>query len=287
MNEAQLSCATCSPDDKWVLTGGRDSVTLWDTKTGREVRRFEGHTSEIVSVYFSGDGSMFVSGSRDCTAKLWETETGRNLCTFVEFTGSAPGRSSNRMGGSIPILWNRSTDFTGSSPTNPNGRYLSSYICSFNYIATPPPKILGKQKLPEILTTRRVEPHQPSVAFLRRVREGRFPRSYPGYTQASRSPKGTSDGTTASLFRRQMFMIFVYSAMASSSAAGPNRRKTPPQIPTPWRKTRWMPGATPTASRTAQLRPRSPCGCRTGRRPAPVELTAYAFNEDRVKSTTV
>ena len=227
VNEAQFSCATCSPDDKWVLTGGRDSVTLWDTKTGREVRRFEGHTSEIVSVYFSGDGSMFVWGAGTAPPNSGRRRLG---ATSARSSSSrmAPGRSWTRMGGSIPILWNRSTDFTGSSPTNPNGRYLSSYICVINYEATPPSEDSQKGELPEITTTWRVEPHQPSVAFETGAR-GAIPPILPWLHSRLRAAEGRFDGTTASLFRRQMFMIFVYSAMATRRPLARTGAKRPPE----------------------------------------------------------
>ena len=59
---------------------------------------FEGHTNLVRSVAFSSDGRWIVSGSLDCTIKIWNVETGecvktlvnmRNLVTSlrIDFTG--------------------------------------------------------------------------------------------------------------------------------------------------------------------------------------------------------
>src|SRR5687767_6875192 len=46
-----------SPNGRLVLTGGMDGTAhLWETDTGRELRRFLGHVDEIRAVAFSPDG---------------------------------------------------------------------------------------------------------------------------------------------------------------------------------------------------------------------------------------
>ena len=52
------------------LSGGDDaSVILWDIRDGREIRRYEGHTSSVSSVAFSPDGSQVLTGSADSTVR--------------------------------------------------------------------------------------------------------------------------------------------------------------------------------------------------------------------------
>ena len=72
-----------SPDGRQVLSGSSDNtVKLWDTATGREIRTFSGHSEDVSSVAFSPDGRQVLSGSWDNTVKLWDTATGREVRTF-------------------------------------------------------------------------------------------------------------------------------------------------------------------------------------------------------------
>ena len=40
---------------------------------------FEGHTAQVASVVFNPDGKTLASGSSDCTIKLWNVATGKNV----------------------------------------------------------------------------------------------------------------------------------------------------------------------------------------------------------------
>ena len=44
-----------------------------------QVRTLEGHTSEVISVAFSPDGTRVVSGSADKLVKIWNAETGAEV----------------------------------------------------------------------------------------------------------------------------------------------------------------------------------------------------------------
>src|SRR5690606_26594316 len=48
-------------------------------ETGEQIRTYDGHTDAVWSVSFNADGSQFLSGSRDTSIILWETETGDSL----------------------------------------------------------------------------------------------------------------------------------------------------------------------------------------------------------------
>jgi WD40 repeat protein/uncharacterized caspase-like protein len=78
-----------SPDNRFVLSGAGDNkARLWDTRTGAEIRRFEGHTANVSCVAFSPDGRYVLTGStdnldsKDHTARLWDITTGRELKRF-------------------------------------------------------------------------------------------------------------------------------------------------------------------------------------------------------------
>jgi WD40 repeat protein len=79
-----------SPDGKKFAagTGLRPGVlSLWDLEAGKELRVFKGHTLGIRGVAFSPDGKRILTGSIDRTVRLWDTETGKQLCVLRHPTG--------------------------------------------------------------------------------------------------------------------------------------------------------------------------------------------------------
>jgi WD40 repeat protein len=123
-----------SVDGRYVLTGGVDRTTrpwefgavrLWDAATGAEVRRFVGHSGLIESVAFSPDGHFILTGSDDQTARLWDVATGRELHRFIGHSDSitSVAFSSN---GRFAIT--ASGDATSRVWDPSNGRELASLI---------------------------------------------------------------------------------------------------------------------------------------------------------------
>jgi len=89
----RIRAVAFSPDGKQVLTGaGRggdlsfrssdNSARLWDVATGKEVRRFVGHTGYVHTVQFSPNGVWVLTAARDSTARVWERASGRELFLF-------------------------------------------------------------------------------------------------------------------------------------------------------------------------------------------------------------
>jgi WD40 repeat protein len=81
-----VSSVAFSPDGRLAVSGGGDpdgndpTVRLWDVKTGKEVRRLEGHTAKVWGVAFSPtDPQRVLSCSEDKTVRLWNAETGEEL----------------------------------------------------------------------------------------------------------------------------------------------------------------------------------------------------------------
>ena len=68
-----------SPDGATIASGsGDESVRIWDTGTGRQLRELSGHTDAARSVAFSPDGATIASGSGAKSVKSWDADT-RNM----------------------------------------------------------------------------------------------------------------------------------------------------------------------------------------------------------------
>ncbi|HLJ55763.1 MAG TPA: hypothetical protein VKT77_12060, partial [Chthonomonadaceae bacterium] len=81
-----VKSAIFSPNGKTVLTASGDrTASLWDAATGKEVQRFEGHVLPVLSAVYSPDGRLVLTGGWDGSARLWEAATGKELCGLMSF----------------------------------------------------------------------------------------------------------------------------------------------------------------------------------------------------------
>ncbi|MGA3210583.1 MAG: protein kinase, partial [Terriglobales bacterium] len=65
---------------------GDEALKLWELRSGRCLRAFEGHEGMATAACLSGDGQYALSGGFDRTLKLWEVASGRCLLTFEGHT---------------------------------------------------------------------------------------------------------------------------------------------------------------------------------------------------------
>lgn len=78
-----------SPDGRWLASGSIDeTVGLWNPQTGQEAHRLVGSSGAINSVAFSSDSRWLVSGNGDGSMIVWSAGTGDLVANMV----SVPSR---------------------------------------------------------------------------------------------------------------------------------------------------------------------------------------------------
>ena len=92
-HHGEVRSVAVTPDGRYAVSGSSDkTVRVWELETGREVRCFTGHEEWVNCVAVTPDGRYVVSGSGgswdrdkwiDCTVRVWELATGREVRRFA------------------------------------------------------------------------------------------------------------------------------------------------------------------------------------------------------------
>ena len=76
----QIRSATLLPND-WVAFGTNYNLYLYEARTGKELRTFQGHTGVIWAVSPSPDGRLLLSAAGDMTLRVWDPNRDEPLCS--------------------------------------------------------------------------------------------------------------------------------------------------------------------------------------------------------------
>jgi len=78
LNFGRVFALAYSPDGRLLATGAWDgSIRLWETATGKERLRLDGHKGPVQKLAFSPDGKWLASAGKEPGICLWEVTTGR------------------------------------------------------------------------------------------------------------------------------------------------------------------------------------------------------------------
>lgn len=96
-----------SPDERLVAAGDRAGlITIWDTKTGIEVKTLRGHKDYLRDLAFTPNQKWLISASQDQTIRIWDPLSGQ---TKKMLTGHIAG------GNSIALTKDGNTLLSGSA----------------------------------------------------------------------------------------------------------------------------------------------------------------------------
>jgi sugar lactone lactonase YvrE len=79
-----LVCAAFSADRTFCITSTTNGTAeLWDLKRGQVLQSLEGNSRNLLRVSFAPDGASVLGCAEDGTAQFWDVKKGRKLCSLI------------------------------------------------------------------------------------------------------------------------------------------------------------------------------------------------------------
>jgi WD40 repeat protein/uncharacterized caspase-like protein len=291
---APIGSVAFSPDGRAVLVAEDKVAELWDVASGKELYLLDAG-SDITSLAFSPSQPWVLIGTSSGTAQLWRAGSGTLLAGTLLATLSsfreggwvvvAPdGRfDTSELDGTAPVHW-----MVDDQPFRalPLEIFMRDY-----YEPQLLPRFLSRERVPEVRQIQDLNRVQPDIKILG-VQRGQRPDEARLRVEVSRAQgKFQRDGRDVDI-RTDPYDLRVFRAgqlvgqdpepKADVEEERQNRVTLKPQELQSWRQGHrvMLDAATGKAERTFVIR--LPHG-QTGKE---IAFTAYAFNEDRVKSET-
>jgi len=67
---------TISPDGQWMATSGSSGAFFWNFQTGTVLHRLEAHHRRVLSICFSPDSQLLLTGGGDAVIRAWDVNSG-------------------------------------------------------------------------------------------------------------------------------------------------------------------------------------------------------------------
>lgn len=96
-----ITAAAISPNNKFILSAGGETVKVWDMASGKEMLSITAHREQVSSLFFLPDNSHFITTGVDSVIRIWSLKTGgldkKIICKGGAINCSALSKDGNTL----------------------------------------------------------------------------------------------------------------------------------------------------------------------------------------------